>query len=178
MAEWVFKNYERVTKQTVVRSYLRSVLHSMGVIDFDGERVVLTAAGERLKTRTADAVFALLKENILGTEEIMTALAAGLQDISTVLKHLIKALGVSWETEHQVQYRFDWLRAVVWSSIGTAGGWLARVPSWPHRVRPYRTLLCRSSAPHCLRRHRLRRRRPRCRRRRRRRRLRLRLRRL
>lgn len=57
MTDWVFKNFEKVTKQTVVQSCHRAVLYSMGLIEFDGERVALSDSGEQLqRDRTKSAL--------------------------------------------------------------------------------------------------------------------------
>jgi hypothetical protein len=69
MTDWVKKHYEKVTKNKVVQSYLRNVLYSIGVIDFDGERVIVTEQGKHIHgSRKPDDVVMLLKENIVGVE--------------------------------------------------------------------------------------------------------------
>jgi restriction system protein len=113
MAAWVMSRFPKVTKHAVVQSYLRSVLYSMGLIDFDGERVILTARGQQFQQdRTKADLLAILRENILGVEEILEALTAvGPMDLSALRADLVKRLGVRWETEHQVRHRMQWLAA-------------------------------------------------------------------
>jgi HJR/Mrr/RecB family endonuclease len=78
MAQWVMKHYEKVTKHKVVQSYLRSVLYTMGLIDFDGERVILTSQGQSFQqTRSREHLLRVLKDNILGVTEIQEALLSG-----------------------------------------------------------------------------------------------------
>jgi hypothetical protein len=112
MTKWVLQNFEKVTKQKVVLSYLRSVLYSMGLIEFDGERVVLTEEGELLrKDRTNAAVLRALRANILGVSEILDLLAEAPADTKQIHAHLVSKLELSWETEYQVRFRLDWLDA-------------------------------------------------------------------
>ena len=77
MTEWVLANYETVTKQRLVHSYLRAVLYSMGIIDFDGDQVVLTADGEKLRqSRDRADLLRLLELNVLGVTELLEFLRA------------------------------------------------------------------------------------------------------
>lgn len=112
MASWVMSKFEKVTKQRLVQSYLRAVLYSMGLIDFDGERVLLTQEGEGLRrSRDKDHLLRILKENILGVDEILVCLQKGPSDLAGLHAHLREALKIEWETEHQVRFRVQWLVA-------------------------------------------------------------------
>ncbi len=112
MTDWVKQHYEKVTKNKVVLSYLRNVLYTMGAIDFDGERVALTPDGKHLQTsRKSEDVVTLLKDNIVGVEEILAALAAKPQDTDALWGYLVKTLNLSWETDQQTRYRLHWLEA-------------------------------------------------------------------
>lgn len=112
VAKWVMAQYEKVTKKTVVLSYLRAVLYSLGVIDFDGERVVVTQEGDRLRISRKKADLAsLLTTNILGVQELLTVLERGPQDTEALWKHLVSTLNLSWETDQQTRYRVHWLEA-------------------------------------------------------------------
>ena len=112
MTSWVMAHYEKVTKKTVVLSCLRSVLYSMGLIDFDGDRVVLTPDGEKLRLSGSRAdLVALLDANILSVEELLGFLAGGPKDTEAVWRHLVKQLQLSWETDQQTRYRLHWLEA-------------------------------------------------------------------
>lgn len=105
-------NYEKVTKHKVVQSYLRSVLYTMGLIDFDGERVILTEEGKALKqTRTKESLLRVLKVEILGINEILVALGSGPKNLPTLRAYLAKELQIGWETDHQVRFRVQWLAA-------------------------------------------------------------------
>ncbi len=112
MAQWVMKHYEKVTKHKVVQSYLRSVLYTMGLIDFDGERVILTSQGQGLQqTRSREYLLRILKDNILGITEILETLDSGPKDLTTLREHLASRLQIRWETDHQVRFRALWLAA-------------------------------------------------------------------
>ena len=111
MAQWVMKHHERVTKHKVVQSYLRSVLYSMGLIDFDGERVVLTRQGQSLQIRSRADLLRILKDKILGIDEILETLASGPKDLAELREYLVSRLQVRWETDHQVRFRVPWLAA-------------------------------------------------------------------
>jgi HJR/Mrr/RecB family endonuclease len=109
---WVMKHYEKVTKHQVVRSYLRAVLYSMGLLEFDGERVVLTKEGERLRgERTRELLVGYLKANVLGVEELLVFLKTGPHDTTAIWQHLVKTMSLSWETNQQTVYRLQWLQA-------------------------------------------------------------------
>ena len=112
MAQWVMKHYEKVTKHKVVQSYLRSVLYTMGLIDFDGERVVLTKQGQALRqNRSREDLLRILKDNILGVIEILDALESGPKDLTALREALASRLAIHWETDHQVRFRVQWLAA-------------------------------------------------------------------
>jgi restriction system protein len=112
MAQWVMTKYEKVTKHKVVQSYLRSVLYTMGLIDFDGERVILTSLGQALQqTRSREQLLQILKDNILGITEILEALGFGPKDLPALREYLASRLQILWETDHQVRFRVQWLAA-------------------------------------------------------------------
>jgi hypothetical protein len=112
MATWVMSQFPKVTKYGVVQSYLRSVLYSMDLIDFDGERVILTPRGQAFQqVRTKAELLQILRDNILGVSEILEGLEAGPRDLVALRALLVERLQVRWETEHQVRFRMQWLVA-------------------------------------------------------------------
>jgi hypothetical protein len=112
LTEWVLAKFERVTKERLVQSYVRAVLYSMGVVDFDGDRIVITPEGEGLrKSRDGRELYRILTKNILGIEEVVSFLRAGPLDVNTLHARLADKLKVSWETDVQVRYRLQWLAA-------------------------------------------------------------------
>jgi hypothetical protein len=112
LAAWVLANYEKVTKQRLVQSYVRAVLFPMGVVDFEGDRLILTPAGEGLRSsRSRGSLYVLLKKNILGIEEIVMTVRARATDTAALHAMLVDRLKVTWETDNQVKYRLQWLVA-------------------------------------------------------------------
>lgn len=112
MFDWVKANFEKVGKLRVVKDYLRNGLYSMGLVDFDGDRVVLTKEGEQLRAeRSRELMVSLLTVNVTGIEEIVSFLKSGPQSMDAVWEQLRKTLGVSWETPHQTIRRLHWLQA-------------------------------------------------------------------
>ncbi|MBI3072588.1 MAG: restriction endonuclease [Deltaproteobacteria bacterium] len=110
MVAWVLVSYDKVTKQGVVRSYLRAVLYSLGVIDFDGERVVLTEQGARLRqTRDRSYLLTLLEQNVVGVSDLLAFIKSAPAEMPAIYEHLVKTLNLEWKTEHQVRYRLQWL---------------------------------------------------------------------
>ena len=131
MTDWVIATYEKVTKTTVVRSYLRSVLYSMGVIDFDGDRVVLAPEGENVRqVRSQEEVLNLLKTKVSGIDETLELLATGPKDTPEIREYLNRTLGLTWETDHQVRFRLEWL-AACGAVERAAGSWRLTAPNTP-----------------------------------------------
>jgi len=109
---WVMKNFEKVTKHKVVESYIRAVLTPLGLINFDGDRIVLTEDGELLRSQRDRAILLdLLKRNISGVVELLDLLATSRVTMEQAHEHLSKTIGVSWATDAQVKFRLQWLTA-------------------------------------------------------------------
>ena len=112
MTDWVLKTFEKVTKQTVVESYLRAVLTPLNLIEFEGDRIVLTSDGEALRTkRERDLLLELLRKNITGIVELLDALSKNALTVEQAWEHLEKTVGVKWDSDNQVKYRLQWLAA-------------------------------------------------------------------
>ncbi len=112
VVDWVTSRYEKVTKQSVVMAYLRAVLYAIGLCDFKADKVVLTDTGEELRSKRDKAtLFAALRANVLGIDEILVLLAAGPLPVPAIREHLVEKLKVSWKTDHQVVNRLRWLEA-------------------------------------------------------------------
>ena len=112
MTQWVLDNYEKVTKKTVVKSYLRTALYSIGLIQFDGERVLLTPEGMGLHdTQSKEALMSLLSSNVLGVTEILAFLEKGAATQDSIHQNLVDSLDLGWATSQQTLYRLQWLMA-------------------------------------------------------------------
>ncbi len=132
MTAWVLKQFETVTKQAVVQSYLRAVLASLDLVSFDGDRIVLTAAGEALRSKREQSVLLTqLKSSITGVVELLDLLAKGPVTLEQAHDHLTTTSGVKWDTDTQVRTRLQWLAAA--GAVEKDGkGWrLARSTSVP-----------------------------------------------
>jgi restriction endonuclease Mrr len=112
MTQWVLDNYEKVTKKTVVKSYLRAALYSIGLLHFDGERVVLTEEGKQFDSdRSSEYLLSLLRSNVLGVAEVLDFLGKGPATEDEIFRHLVEKLDLTWETPQQTRYRLQWLMA-------------------------------------------------------------------
>lgn len=112
MTAWVLEHFEKVTKEKVVESYIRAVLSPLGLIEFDGDRIVLTADGEGLRSkRERVLLLELLKRNISGVEELLQLLAKGPASTEAAHQHLATTVGAKWDTDMQVKFRLQWLVA-------------------------------------------------------------------
>lgn len=113
MVAWVIDNYENVTKEKLVGSYLRSVLYSMGLVRFDGEQILLTDLGSELRVqRYESTLLHALVENVLGVEELIAILREdGPAALSPLHAALTQRINRSWETTYQTKFRLLWLRA-------------------------------------------------------------------
>lgn len=121
---WMVASHDSVGSDATARSYWR-VPKSMGLSYFDGERLVLSAAGaEYARDRSASMLLDLLRTNVVGIEEIIDAVAAAPRtnaDISTLMNSLP---GISWETDVQVKWRLKWLEVL--GAIRADGGYWSR----------------------------------------------------
>lgn len=113
LAQWVIENFEKVTKEKLVQSYVRAVLYPCGVVEIEGTRLLLTKAGELLrKSRAPSDLHRLLRENILGIVEIEQALASSPLEAGAILRMLVNQLNLQWDTDAQVKHRLHWLAAL------------------------------------------------------------------
>jgi hypothetical protein len=112
MTQWVIDNFERVTKEGLVNSYLRAVLYSMGLVRFDGERVLLTDDGRALRqSRSREELRGLLERNILGVSELIEILEQAPVSLEEAHSQLTARISRDWETTHQTRFRLQWLVA-------------------------------------------------------------------
>jgi Restriction endonuclease/HB1, ASXL, restriction endonuclease HTH domain len=115
--KWLISSYDRVSKETVARSYWR-VLRVFGLIESQGEQLAATAVGaEYLADPTPARLFALAESNVAGFSEIMAALREGPRTTAELLALINDSLGFAWETEAQVRFRLYWLE-----NLGMAKG--------------------------------------------------------
>ena len=108
--EWVIEHFETVSSPKVARSYLSTVLRSFNLIETQGEQITVTATGAiYLEDPTPEALLVIARSNVAGFDELLDALGTGPKTTAELLDHLRSELGVSWETDAQVQFRLGWL---------------------------------------------------------------------
>jgi hypothetical protein len=109
-AQWIVDHYESVTSDKVARGYLASVLRPFGLIETQGEHLVLTPDGtEYLANPTNQALLTLACHNVAGFDEILEALQADPKSSAQLLEILRRELGVTWLTDAQIRWRLLWL---------------------------------------------------------------------
>jgi hypothetical protein len=111
--EWVVGHFETVSSLKVARSYLNAVLRPFNLIETQGEQITVTATGATyLEDPSSEALLAIARNNVAGFDELIETLGTGPKTTTELLDHLRNALGVSWETDAQVQSRLGWLENV------------------------------------------------------------------
>jgi hypothetical protein len=109
-AQWIVAHFENVSSEKVARGYLASVLRPFGLIETQGEQLVLTSDGtEYLANPTSQALLTLACHNVAGFDEILQALQAGPESSAQLLDILRAELGVTWQTDAQIRWRLQWL---------------------------------------------------------------------
>jgi hypothetical protein len=107
--DWLIASYEKVDSRKTAKSYW-SVPRSFGLTEMDGEQLSLTTEGvEYLADPSADALVAQLQLNVAGIDEIIERLGEGPVSNEQIRALLRDKLGVSWETDAQVNWRMRWL---------------------------------------------------------------------
>jgi hypothetical protein len=122
-AQWIIDHYKTVSSDKVARGYLAGVLRPFGLIETEGEQLVLTSDGtEYLANPTSQALLSLACHNVAGFEEILEALQPGPKSSAQLLDILRAELGVTWQTDAQVRWRLLWL-ANLGAAEEDSGSW-------------------------------------------------------
>ncbi len=131
-AQWIVEHFGNVSSEKVARGYLASVLRPFGLIETQGEQLVLTSDGtEYLANPTSQALLTLACHNVAGFDEILEALQADPKSSAQQLDILRAELGVTWQTDAQIRWRLQWL-ANLGSVKEDSGRWrlpLAALPA-------------------------------------------------
>jgi hypothetical protein len=91
---------------------VRAVLYSMGLVHFDGERVLLTEPGRALRQdRSRAELRGVLERNILGISELIEILKEGPASLEQAHSQLTARISRDWETTHQTRFRLQWIVA-------------------------------------------------------------------
>lgn len=108
--EWMISSYEKVDSRKTARSYW-TVPRSFGLTDVDGEQLTLTTEGvEYLADPSTEALLAQMKLHVAGVDEILERLDEGPASNQELLESIRDRIGISWETDAQVNWRMRWLR--------------------------------------------------------------------
>ena len=107
---WLIDSFERTSSEKTARGYWQ-VPRSFGLLETQGERLTLTPEGATYITQpTPDVLLELLKENVAGFTEMLQYLAERPQQVEELLKRTRADLGVTWETDAQINFRLGWLK--------------------------------------------------------------------
>ena len=112
MAAWIIDKYKNVSSKKAAGGYIR-VLKTVGAVVYDGEKIKLTPeAAEYMKDMDEKKAQRLFLDNVAGAEEAYDYLKDGPKTREQVHNHLQDALGVTWESPNQSQWRLYWLQSL------------------------------------------------------------------
>jgi hypothetical protein len=108
--EWMILKFDRVKSEKVARGYWQ-VPRSFGLVETRGERLVLTADGATyMASKATDVLLGLLRKSVAGFDELLLHLSLNATiSADEGLSLLNTRLGVGWESDAQVKFRFGWL---------------------------------------------------------------------
>ncbi len=107
--EWMINTYEKVDSRKTAKSYW-TVPRSFGLTEMDGEQLTLTVEGvEYLADPAEEALVAQMQLHVAGVDEILERLDDGPASNQELLELMRERIGVSWETDAQVNWRMRWL---------------------------------------------------------------------
>lgn len=109
---WLISSFDRASSEKVARGYWQ-VPRTFGLLETQGEHLTLTATGaEYLANSNPQALLDILRANVAGFDELVDYLAERPHRVDELLERLRHDLGVTWETEAQVNFRLGWLENV------------------------------------------------------------------
>ena len=130
-ATWLISSFERVNSEKVVRGYWQ-VLRSFGLVESEGEQLVLTGDGSTyLEDPTDDRLLGQMRQQIAGTDELIERLGDGPASLSELRQYLNEKLGTEWETDAQVRFRLGWLSVLGAVELKSEGARLIAKPTSP-----------------------------------------------
>ena len=122
---WLIGSFERVHSSKVARGYW-NVLRGLGLIETHGEQVSATSLGrEYLDDPTNILLLNIMRNRILGVEEMLSWLAERPHTMDDLLGRFQDTIGVRWTTTEQIKYRLGWLE-VLSAADQTHGEWHMR----------------------------------------------------
>jgi hypothetical protein len=99
------KRFPRVS--STASGYLKSLIN-VGLVEREGARIQLTAAGRQLLRGDRRVLSEVLIERIAGVAELMRLLSEDPMRIGQLHERL-QSLGFTWHTQSQVRYRLRWM---------------------------------------------------------------------
>lgn len=106
---WLIDTFERASSEKTARGYWQ-VPRSFGLLETRGEQLTLTADGARyIADPGPEALLEVLRENVAGFTELLEYLAERPHRVDELLDRFRADLGVTWETDAQVNFRLGWL---------------------------------------------------------------------
>ncbi|MBA3278213.1 MAG: restriction endonuclease [Geodermatophilaceae bacterium] len=120
--EWLIQTFDRVESRKTARGYWQ-VLRSFGLVDTEGEQLVVTALGsEYLEDPTDARLFQIARDRIVGINEMVEWLREAPRSVDELLAPFREHLDVEWESGAQIQFRLGWL-TVLGVTTGSKGRW-------------------------------------------------------
>ena len=94
--------------------YIRVVKHSLSFLDeVDGRLKITSAARGFLTTRDNKLLLDILRERVLGFEEILSMLASDRKlKLEEIHRELLERCNVDWESPYQPLWRLNWLASL------------------------------------------------------------------
>lgn len=112
MVHWMKIRFERAKSDKTIRAYI-GVLKTLGLLDFEGEKVVVTPEGAECLSGDPRLIIARqLQVNIAGITEVLQALRGGPMTKESIHQLLLEELKASWKTMTQTDFRLLWLENV------------------------------------------------------------------
>lgn len=122
--EWMIATYEKVDSRKTAKGYWK-VPRSFGLTEMDGEQLTLTAEGvEYLADPTEAALLAQMQLHVAGVDDVLERLDEGPASNPELLELMKERIGVSWETDAQVNWRMRWL-TLCGVVVADPAGWRA-----------------------------------------------------
>jgi restriction system protein len=110
MTKWIIETFDKVSSAKVARHYVTTVLRPLGFVEISGEQIALSAAGSLFTENPSNEdLLGALRANIAGVDELLDHLSTEATSNDELLEYLRERLGVSWETDAQINSRLGWL---------------------------------------------------------------------
>ena len=94
--------------------YIRIVKHCLGYLEKVNDHIKITSAAQKfLTTQDNKLVLDVLRERVLGFEEVLSMLADGRRlTLEEIHRELLEKCNVNWSTHNQTYWRLNWLASL------------------------------------------------------------------